>query len=91
MLRRLTTTQQMKNQTSQSGSYLIFTVLAMRKLFQPVQSDFEAIDRFDSVDSIWLFFDFEAIDCFDFDDSIRLFLNLRQLIASISMTLFGFF
>ena len=73
MLRRLTTTQQMKNQTSQSGSYLIFTVLAMRKLFQPVQSDFEAIDRF------------------DFDDSIRLFLNLRQLIASISMTLFGFF
>ena len=42
----------------------------------------------------WLylaFFEFEAIDRFDFDDSIRLFLNLRQLIASISMTLFGFF
>ena len=83
MLRRLTTTQQMKNQTSQSGSYLIFTVLAMRKLFQPVQSDFEAIDRFDFDDSIRLFL--------NFDDSIRLFLILRQLIASISMTLFGFF
>ena len=73
MLRRLTTTQQMKNQTSQSGSYLIFTVLAMLKLFQLVQSDFEAIDRF------------------DFDDSIWLFLILRQLIASILLTLFGFF
>ena len=73
MLRRLTTTQQMKNQTSQSGSYLIFTVLAMLKLFQLVQSDFEAIDRF------------------DFDDSIWLFLILRQLIASIPLTLFGFF
>ncbi len=73
MLRRLTTTQQMKNQTSQSGSYLTFTVLAMLKLFQLVQSDFEAIEHF------------------DFDDSIRLFWILRQLIASISMTLFGFF
>ena len=42
----------------------------------------------------WLylaFFEFEAIEHFDFDDSIWLFLNLRQLIALISMTLFGFF
>ena len=45
MLRRLTTTQQMKNKTSQRGSYLIFTVLAMRKLFQPVQSDFQTSQR----------------------------------------------